>query len=174
MHAATKKPSTGINASPFAIARCPARASMPDLAHAPPAALIVLHIDARGRIECGSAVHQKAIDVPPPRKFHPKTPDTIVALAQDAGYWFRIIFDQTDEHPDLLRLRGIESKRRMSGNGMVGWPHGGKMILGWRGTAIVDDMHFFESDEAITHNLVELGQKRVDLLFLVDDLDQDR
>jgi hypothetical protein len=45
----------------------------------------------------------------------------------------------------------------MLGNGSVGWRHGGEMILGWRGTAITDDMHFFESDEAVTHDLVEFG-----------------
>ena len=74
---------------------------------------------------------------------------------QSAGYWFRIIFNQTDEHSDLVRLRGVESERRVFGNGAVGLPHVGKMILRWAGSTITNDTHFFESDEAIAHHLVE-------------------
>jgi len=130
---------------------------MPDLAHAPPAALVVLHIDAGGRVECGAAVHEKSVDVSPPRQFHAKAPDAIKALAQGTGYWFRIILDQTNEYPNLLRLRGVESERCMFGDGTVGLPHGSEMLLGRGGSTIVDDMHFFESNEAVTHDLVELG-----------------
>src|SRR5712672_3673321 len=101
---------------------------MSNLAHAPPAALVVLHIDARGRIERGAAVHKKSIDVSPARQFRPQTPDAVEALVQGASHWFCIVFDQTDQHPDLLRLRGVESERRMFGNRTVGWPHGSEII----------------------------------------------
>ena len=130
---------------------------MPDLAHAPLATLLVFHLDAGGQIERGGAVHEKAIDVSPARQFHPETPDSIRAFVQGASYWLRIIFDQTNEYPDFLRLRSVEPERRMFGYGAVGWWHGEEIILGWRSTAIANDAHFFESDKAVTHDLVELG-----------------